>query len=167
MKILVTVASKHGATAEIGEILAGVLRDGGIEVESRPPQEVQTLDGFDAVILGSGVYAGRWLGPARELAHRLEAELVARAVWLFSSGPIGDPPLPEGDPAEPVALADRLHARGHRSFTGRLDRSQLGFMERTITKVVKAADGDYRDPEAIRRWAVGIATALTAEEVPA
>ncbi len=167
MNILVTTASKHGATGEIGEIIAGVLRDAGHEVETRPPQEVRTLEAYDAVILGSGVYAGRWLGAARELAQRLESDLVRKPVWLFSSGPIGDPALPEGDPAEALALADRLQARGHRTLAGRLDRSQLGFMERTVTKVVKAADGDYRDPEAIRRWADQIAVALKAEEVAA
>jgi menaquinone-dependent protoporphyrinogen oxidase len=167
MKILVTVASKHGATGEIGEIVAEVLRRAGLQVETRTPEAVPNLDGFDAVILGSGVYAGRWLGPARDLAHRLEADLLTRRVWLFSSGPVGDPPLPEADPAEALALADRLGARDHRSFAGRLDRSQLGFVERTITKAVKAAEGDFRDVEAIRRWADEIAHALTAEEVPA
>jgi menaquinone-dependent protoporphyrinogen oxidase len=166
MRVLVTVASKHGATGEIGEIIAGVLRDAGMEVESHPPEAVRTLEGTDAVVLGSAIYAGRWLEPARAFAKRHADGLVERPVWLFSSGPIGDPPMPAEEPTEPLALAQELGAREHRIFAGRLDRSQLGFMERTITRALKAAEGDFRDLDAIRGWADGIAAELHRTRIP-
>jgi hypothetical protein len=50
---------------------------------------------YDAVVLGSAVYAGHWLKPARALADRCAAALRARPVWLFSSGPVGDPAKPD------------------------------------------------------------------------
>ena len=65
MNVLVTVASKHGATGEIGEIIAGVLRDAGHAVDSSEPGAVRDIERYDAVIIGSAVYAGRWLQPAR------------------------------------------------------------------------------------------------------
>ena len=160
MKVLVTMASKHGSTGEIGEIVAGVLRDAGVEVSSQPPEVVETLDGYDAVILGSGVYAGRWLEDARGFADRFVTQLASRPVWLLSSGPIGDPPKPEGEVPEGAALADRIGARGHRTFSGRLDRHQLGFMERTVVKAIRAPEGDFRDLDAIRSWADEIALEL-------
>jgi len=165
MKVLVTVASKHGATDAIGEAVAEVIRDAGLEVECHVPRDVASLDGYDAVILGSAVYAGHWLEPARTFADRHAIALTERPVWLVSSGPIGDPPKPEGDLPDVEALAARMGAQGHRSFAGRLDRGSLGFFERTIVNALRAPDGDFRDWVSIRAWADGIAAQLTQKEV--
>ena len=105
MNILVTVASKHGATGDIGDVVAGVLRDAGLAVETRAPDRVDSLDGFDAVILGSAVYAGRWMGSATHFADRFAAELASREVWLFSSGPTGGAPTPKDDPPRGTGTA--------------------------------------------------------------
>ena len=136
MNVLVTVASRHGATGEIGELLAVALRDAGLTAEAHRPQEVVSLAGYDAIVLGSAVYAGRWLEAARAFADRHAAALATRPVWLFSSGPLGDPPVPS-----------------------------LGLLERTPTRSVRAPDGDFRDWDAIGRWAREIARQLTPEEV--
>ena len=61
MRVLVTVASRHGATWEIGEVIAEVLADRGLDVETRTPEDVVTLDGVDAVVLGSAVYLAHWM----------------------------------------------------------------------------------------------------------
>lgn len=167
MKFLVTVASRHGATAEIGDTIAAVLREAGHEVETPAPETVATLDGYDAIVLGSAVYAGRWLDPARAFVQRHATALATRPVWLFSSGPIGEPPMPEGELPEALALADRIGARGHRSFAGRLDRSRLGFVERAITGALHAPEGDFRSWDSIRTWAGEIAGVLAGEGVPA
>jgi menaquinone-dependent protoporphyrinogen oxidase len=159
MKVLVTAASRHGATGEIGEVIANVLRDAGFAVETRQPDGVGALD-YDAIVLGSGVYAGHWLPAAKKLGERIATTFDGRRVWLFSSGPIGDPPMPVGEVADATALAERVGARGHASFAGRLDRPSLGFLERTITRAVGAADGDFRDWEAVRSWADEIVEAL-------
>ena len=167
MRILVTVASKHGSTGEIGEIIAGVLRDAGHTIASAAPQSVRDVAPFDAVVLGSAVYAGHWLQPAQAFVERNAADLAARPLWIFSSGPIGDPPMPADEARETADVAERLGARGHRTFAGKLDRTQLGFMERAITRGLKAPEGDFRDLEAIRHWADEIASALNEVAAPA
>ena len=65
-----------------------------------PPQEVGAVEEFDAVVLGSAVYMGQWMRPARELAERSAAALAARPVWLFSSGPVGEPAKPADNPVD-------------------------------------------------------------------
>ena len=103
MKVLVTAASRYGATGEIAEAIGEVLRERGLDATVGPP-EAATVDGHDAVVLGSAVYAGHWLKPARELVDRQRDALAARPVWLFSSGPVGDPPKPEEDPVDVAAV---------------------------------------------------------------
>lgn len=160
MKILVTTASKHGATTEIGEAIAGKLREHDLEVEVHEPGDVTSIDGYDAVVLGSAVYAGRWMDTARRFSERHHAALRRLPVFLFSSGPIGDPPQPTEEPADGRRLAAELGARDHRVFAGRVNDADLGWVERTITKMVRAPDGDFRDFNGIRTWAEEIADQL-------
>jgi menaquinone-dependent protoporphyrinogen oxidase len=47
-------------------------------------------------------------------------------------------------------------------FSGRLDKSSLGFAEKAVMVAVRASEGDFRDWEAIREWAREIAAALQA-----
>jgi menaquinone-dependent protoporphyrinogen oxidase len=64
-----------------------------------------------------------------------------------------------------MRMARDLGARDHRTFAGRIDPDALSWVERTITRMVKAPDGDFRDWEAVRAWADEIATSLTPTEV--
>ena len=98
MKVLVSAASRHGATSEIAKAIADALTTEGIEAEVRRPEEVASLASYDGIVLGSGVYAGRWLGPVKQLIERESAALATKPVWLFSSGPLGDPLKPQAGP---------------------------------------------------------------------
>jgi menaquinone-dependent protoporphyrinogen oxidase len=164
MTVLVCAASKHGATAEIAEAIGRVLRDRGIAVDVRSAENVTMVDGYDAVVLGSAVYVGHWLEPARRLVDSAGLALARRPVWLFSSGPIGDPAKPTEDPVDVAAVVQATGARDHRIFAGRLDKHLLGFGERAMVAALRAPTGDFRDWPAIEAWAAGIAETLTAEE---
>jgi menaquinone-dependent protoporphyrinogen oxidase len=162
MRVLVTAASRHGGTGEIATIIGQALTDASLETEVKPLHALDGVAGYNAVVLGSGVYVGRWIPEATEFVRRHEIELRARPVWLFSSGPIGSPePKPDGDPAEIAELVASVRARGHRVFAGRLDKGRLGIGERLVVGAVHAQEGDFRDPEAIKAWAREIATQLT------
>jgi len=161
MRVLVTAASKHGSTDEMASAIGRALTDAGLECDVRPMHELAGVAGWNAVVLGSGVYMGRWLPEATEFVERHSVELAARPVWLFSSGPVGSPdPKPEGDPQGIGELVAAIGARGHRVFAGRLDRDQLGMGERLIVAAVRAPDGDFRDWDALTAWAGEIATEL-------
>lgn len=160
MRVLVAVASRHGSTAEIAKRIGDVLGTAGIETFVRMPEEVLSVETYDAVILGSGVYAGRWLGSARAFAAREAASLSTRPVWLFSSGPVGDPAKPAADPVDVAAIRKQTNALEHRVFTGKLDRQKLGFGERAIVLAVHAAEGDFRSWDEVTSWASGIAEVL-------
>jgi menaquinone-dependent protoporphyrinogen oxidase len=166
MKVLISAASRHGATLEIAGAIKGVLEQADIEVDLIPPERVTTVEPYDAVVIGSAVYAGRWLAPARELIGREAVTLAGKPVWLFSSGPIGDPAKPVEAPAEGIELGRRVGAIEHAVFEGKLDRSRLGFAEKAIVQVVGAAAGDYRPWDAILDWARRIVAALPGGPMP-
>ena len=163
----VVAASKHGSTSEIADTVADELRQAGLEVDRRAAEEVTSLDGFDAVVLGSPVYGGRWLEAARRLLSEQSEALAARPVWLFSVGPVGDPPKPDApERGELRDAAAAIGAREHRVFTGRLDHSLLSRTERLMVRAVRAPDGDFRDWEEIRTWTRSIADTLDVEGGP-
>ena len=165
MKVLVTAASKHGSTAEIAKVIARVLRTTGIEADVIAPESVTSLTGYEAVVVGSAIYAGHWLGPAKAFVLRYRFELADLPVFLFSSGPVGDPPKPTQDPTNMAELDEVTSAVDHQVFAGRVTRSQLGVFERLVTTVVRA-DGDFRPWDDIADWTKEIARFLKGEPVP-
>jgi len=168
MKVLISVASRHGATAQIGEALAKALSDNGVPAELRAPEQVTDLEGYDAVVLGSGVYLGRWLPAARSLVKRVSGQLNGRPVWLFSSGPVGDRSREESrPPVNASAIIAATAAREHRVFSGRMERAQLGVLHRVIMAVMHIADGDDRDWAEIAAWGKQIAEQLRSDAQPA
>jgi len=162
MNVLIAVASKYGATAEIGDEIERVLVERGCQVTRMTPDDVSSPEGFDAAIIGSAVYTGHWMKPARELIERTGSMFGERPVWLFSSGPIGDPPEPEEEPVDVADIVRATRARDHRVFAGKLARKQLSFTERAMVVAFRAPDGDFRDWTEIREWASQIAADVLA-----
>ena len=165
MRVLVSVASKHGATDDIGHRIAATLERAGLHVITVAPAAIVSVESYDAVVLGSGIYAGHWLPDAKEFVQRNHETLPAKRVWLFSSGPVGDPPKPLEDPSDLAEIKAATGAIEHRLFAGRLDRDTLGFGEKMIVAAVRAPDGDFRPWDEIDAWAAGIAKALMPEAV--
>jgi menaquinone-dependent protoporphyrinogen oxidase len=159
VRVLVAWASKHGSTREIAEVIAETLAAAGLDAEAREARGVRDLSGYDAVILGSALYAAHWRRDANRFVARHLASLQERPVWLFSSGPLdrsaeaGSLPVPPSIEATTAPIG----ARDHRTFGGRLLPDTPGVDSRILATHPL---GDFRNWDAIRAWAVGIAAAL-------
>lgn len=162
MHVLVSVASRHGATAEIGEAVALAIAEHGHFVDVIDPDEVDKVTDFDAVVLGSAVYAGRLAVSLRALVQRQSGQLRQRPVWLFWSGPVGDPPMPVTPPDDVGTIASSIGARESRCFVGRLERTGLDLSERALVALTHAEQGDFRDFDDVRAWAATVAAELAA-----
>lgn len=178
MKVLVSYASRHGATGGIAERIADALRARGLEVTLARADDVRAIRGFDAYVIGSAAYAFHWLKPATTLVRNNRALLAERPVWLFSSGPVGSAgvggegkdPLKDAEPREFAEFAAAIRPRGLQVFFGAYDPDAPavglaeGLFERfakMIPEVKKALPaGDFRDWSAIERWANEIANEL-------
>ena len=98
--------------------------------------------------------------------NRCLDQLGTRPVWLFSSGPVGNPVSKLAlamakDPVELAGLRIATHARDHRRFAGKLDRKFLSHAQRASLLIFHGLEGDFRDWAEIRQWASGIAEELT------
>jgi menaquinone-dependent protoporphyrinogen oxidase len=168
MAILVTYASKHGTTQEIAERITYKLRQLGKTAERRSLKSVESLAGYEAVVLGSAIYYGSWLKEATQFVHHHQEELGSLPLWLFSVGPLGtEVKDTEEQPKELAEFRQTLSFREHRLFFGALDHNQLSFAERMVAKAVRAPEGDFRDWKAIEDWAATIARELTPATTPA
>lgn len=167
MRVLVTAASRHGSTADIARIIGGILQDAGIDTDIREPADVTSLAGYDGVVIGSGVYMGKWLDPARQLVDRCTGDFAGRSVWLFSSGPLGEPAKPDGEPIDADLMRAATAAIDHHVFPGRLVKTELGFAEKVVVAGVRAPYGDFRPWDDVATWTRGIADRLRAVDLAA
>jgi len=159
MRVLVTWGSKRGGTEGIGRMIGEALQERGLEVVALPADRVGGLGGFEAVIVGGALYAGRWPAAARRFVNRRVAELRKVPVWFFSSGPLDDSADRAEIPATPqvAVLAERVGALGHATFGGRLSPDAKGF---PASAMAKEKSGDWRNSERIRAWAAQLAESL-------
>src|SRR5512145_2353290 len=94
-KVLVTYASKYGATKEIAEKIGAELEQAGVQVELFPADRNVDPTPYKAVIIGAALYVGKWHKAAEAFVKSQEQRLTGKPVWIFSSGPSG-----EGNPLE-------------------------------------------------------------------
>jgi menaquinone-dependent protoporphyrinogen oxidase len=183
-RVLVVYGSRHGGTEGIAQRLGDVLRTEGLEADVAAADQAGDVRDADAVVVGSGVYMGSWLNEPLDFIRHHEAELAARPLWLFSSGPLPgstaqksvDDPLADAlGPADGPGSGGRkqidelsaaTHPRDHRVFTGAFDPADppRAISERLVRMMPASKGmlpaGDFRDWNAIDAWAREIAAAL-------
>jgi menaquinone-dependent protoporphyrinogen oxidase len=171
MTVLIAAASKHGATDEIAERIGTDLAEHGIDTDIKKLNEVEDLSGYDAFVLGSAIFYGKWMKQAIRFVDAHADELAERPTWLFASGSVtGNPPIADDPNAIRPSLVEKLvsstHAREHKLFAGKLDRGTLSLAEKLPVRIVPCREGDWRDWQAVDDWAASIAHHLqrTADE---
>ncbi len=164
-RILVAYASKNGSTAEIAEAIATELRRHELEADCLEAGAVRDLAAYQAVVLGSAVYAKRWRSSARRFLRRHHSELRSLPWWVFSSGPVGEPTDDPKEatwlePPKTIARVVELGAREHVVFGGRVPAEPHNMIERAMAKNTPPEFADRRDWSEIEAWAAKIADDL-------
>ena len=85
--VLVAYASKHGTTREVAEFVAHTLERHGLVVEVEEAARVNTVAHYDAVVVGGGLYMGKWHKDARRLLERHRERLAGIPLAVFGMGP--------------------------------------------------------------------------------
>ncbi|MEU5896600.1 MULTISPECIES: flavodoxin domain-containing protein [unclassified Streptomyces] len=161
--VLIAYGTANGSTARIAETIARVLREEGLSATAVPARCVPDVGAYDAVVVGGGLYAGRWHKDARRFVRRHADGLAGRPLWLFSSGPLDTSASERNIPPVPGVrrVMVRLGAQEHITFGGCLEEGAQGFVARRIVSSGKG--GDFRDFAEIEAWAGRIATRLAGE----
>ena len=164
-KILVTYASRTGATAGVAEAIGKTLEESGLQVEVLPMQEVTDLSPYQAVVAGSGIQGKQWLPEAMQFMRAHQAELAKKPCAIFlvcmtlamKNGESYRSSVSEF--LAPVRALVRPVSEG--LFAGILDiskvpslKDKLGFKISVATGVW--SEGDHRDWEAIQQWTASL-----------
>jgi menaquinone-dependent protoporphyrinogen oxidase len=160
-KILVAYATRYGSTQEVGEEVAARLRENGRQVDVQLMRNVQTLEGYRAVVLGAPIYIGKWHEDAHRLLSQHQKALVQRPVAIFALGPLGtDEKEMQGSRAQldqELAKYPWLTPVAVEMFVGRYDPAKLNFSHKLLAALPASplhgrAASDHRDWKAIRAW---------------
>jgi menaquinone-dependent protoporphyrinogen oxidase len=165
VNILVAFASRHGNARGIAETIAAELEAGGHHTVFSDVSRVDSLDGFDAVVLGSGLYFGRWLPQSLAFLDRFRPQLATVPVWLFCSGQIGDRPIEL--PPEVRSRRRTIRLMEHRCFPGSLSLAPAGRHDQGDSLVGPHPALALLDWESVRDWARSIGSATVPMPTPA
>lgn len=175
-KVFVGYATAHGSTEGIARAIGERLTRAGLSADVRSVDEVEALDAYDAVVLGSAIHDRRWLPQAAAFVRRHTAALARRPVWLFSVSSVGDTngflgPGPtrlvqrvRRDTEELAAFRRAIGPRGHRNFAGAIERTHWNLAGDLFLRAFGGTYGDHRDWRDIDAWADGIARQLRGPE---
>jgi len=165
MKTLVVYATKSGCTEGVAKRVGEQLAKRGATVEVVDAEHAPSAAGYDAVVVGSGVRVGQWHASAKKWAEANAAALQSVPVAFYTCGLVitGESKADEVRAyTDPLIETTGITPVGLGLFAGWNEPKAFGFAERTVLKLMKAPQGDFRDWDAIDAWAEEIAPRLSA-----
>jgi len=162
-KVLVAYATWAGSTAGVAERIAEVLSRNGFAAVAQRARDVRDTSGYDAVVLGTAVHAGKLHPDALKFAGRNAADLKSKPFAAFVVC-LAMTATDEKGRAQATAYLEPLRRKVkpvcEGRFAGAYDPQKAGFVERQIMKMVKAAPGDFRKWDEIEAWAASVSPLL-------
>lgn len=158
-KVLIAYASKCGSTGEVAAAIAEELVARGKTVDVRLAKNISTLEGYQAVIVGSAIRMGQWLPEAVEFVetHQQALRQLPTAFFTVHMLNLGDDETSRKNRLAYLDPVRKIFTPQHEVFfAGKMDLARLSFLDRLIAKAVKATDADLRDWQAIRGWAASL-----------
>jgi menaquinone-dependent protoporphyrinogen oxidase len=167
-KILVAYASKYGSTGGVADAIGKELCDRGAAVDVCMLKNVGGLNEYRGVVVGSAIYMGKWSPEAVDFVERNRGVLQQVPVAYFLVCMTLREPTDENRRKELAYLDPVLKGVSQvrpvkvGTFAGALDYNNLSLPTKVMMKLKGAPEGDFRDWAAIRAWAEGLRSPLSA-----
>ena len=167
--ILVGYSSIYGSTQEVAEEITKTLRSEGFSVDLLPARKVQSLDGYQAVILGAPLYMFHWHKDALNFISRHHKVLQNMPVMIFALGPFHDKEEElQGSRSQldkELAKFPWLKPAAVEVFVGKFDPQGLRFPHSLIGPLKQTPASDERDWDAIHTWASSLANHILVNQL--
>lgn len=155
-RVLIAYSSKHGSTAEVAAAIGRRLEQTGFAVDVECAQQVRSIAQYQAVIVGSPLYAGHWPRETMGFLRKHRDELARMPVAAFALGPRGRPGDADWEKAERQLSAvlrkhPWLRPVSRTIVGGVIDPRKLRFPFSHMEPC------DWRDWAAIEAWAESLA----------
>ena len=160
-RILMTYGTKYGSTAEIATHISERLTAAGFETDTLHANLGIDITKYDALIVGSPIYAARWLPEPTLILAINHQRLQSIPIALFSVGMI--------DIKHPGKLREKHDAWVEKAFTqedmslniisstafnGAYFRRNFPLWMRIVDSILRITpQGDYRQWDEIENWA--------------
>jgi menaquinone-dependent protoporphyrinogen oxidase len=159
-RILVTYATRAGSTAEVADFISKQLIEQGFSVDLQPVKQVNDLSGYQAVVMGSPIRMGKWVGEANQFLQNNNDVLSKMPTAAFT---VCLPQIEDHQQAFDGYLTQikAFHTPNEAAFfLGKMALEKLSFLDRFISKTLKAKEQDLRDWEKIGAWAQALPNTL-------
>jgi menaquinone-dependent protoporphyrinogen oxidase len=154
--ILVCYATRYGSTVDIARIIGKELEASGYAVRVCPIADVKDPGEYDAVVIGSPLYMGKWLAESRDFVSRFRFPLKERPVAVFSVGySLKDRTKEHLKSGEDALVAIRLFITPVSAgfFPGKVDPDRMSPADKAMIQLSGVTPGDFRDEDLVRSWA--------------
>lgn len=159
-RILVTYATRAGSTVEVAAAIGETLAKRGFAVDVKPVKAKPSLEGYQAVVLGSAIRIGSWLPEMMDYIKQHQPALGGLPTAFFTVHMLNTADDETGRTARAAYTApvhQLLRPAAEAFFAGKMDYARLSFLDRVIAKAVEGTTGgsagDRRDWNKIRSWA--------------
>lgn len=151
-RVLVTYATRTGSTAEVAQFIQKQLTENGCTVDLKPLKEIKDLQGYNAVVVGSPIRMGKWVGEASEFlqTHNSILTTIPTAAFTLCMPQIED--HQEAFRGYLETIKENHNPDEAAFFLGTMRLEKLSFLDRMISKALKAKNEDKRDWDQISTW---------------
>lgn len=166
-KILIAYGSSSGTTAETAVFIGKKLAEKGMEADVKPVEKIRSIEGYEAVLIGTSVMMGKIKPSVVKFAERNREALsrIPAAIFLLCLTMKDDTPENRKTASgylDPIKACVKPVSEG--LFAGRVNYGKMPFPLKLITLLPafkKAVpEGDYRDWGKIEKWVDEISARL-------
>ncbi len=172
--VLVAYATRYGSTKEVAEKIGQIFIQSEFDVDVLPCKKVDSLEGYQFIIIGAPYYVGSMLKDAKNFLLKNQDTLSRKSVAFFALGPIGDTEKELTDTQNQLENELKqfpwFKPISTVMFGGKYDPVKLRFLDKFLTlprfPLHNLAANDARHWGDIKGWAENLSSKILSAENP-